>query len=74
TLVVEYLTYLNFRRVLGENVGEVLDASNKNPKEVWEKLKDKHEAVYSRLLEAEEKDLEQIFPQHMRALGMLQEP
>jgi len=61
-------------RVLEENVGEVLDASNKNPKEVWEKLKDKHEGVYSHLLKAEEKDLEQIFPQHIRALGLLQEP
>lgn len=60
-------------RVLGENVGGVLDAINKYPKEAWEKLEDKHQAVYSRLLEAKEKELEQIFPQHMRALDLLQE-
>jgi hypothetical protein len=61
---------LEFSKELNKEI--ILD-KNINPKEIWRKLKDKHQDIYSNLLKYGKEKIELFFPQHVKAFNFLKQ-
>jgi stress-induced morphogen len=59
------------REFLEEDANKALNNSNKDPKEAWKKLVDRHQEIYSSLSKRGHDKMQQIFPQHIKALSEL---
>ena len=67
--IEDHLLELSKEVLTKEDVERIL-RSYRDPKAAWQKLGEKHQAIYSYLLNASKDKLKQFFPQHIKAFSL----